>query len=738
MVSQNATAKMLFRNRFRSPNRHPKRFVLSDVAILCNLAHGRTHVRKSLNLGLFSPDSCLKLNPFCYSKNARPAFASASYALNDFSLLSVVDYQPIAFLHELSRMFLNNAPFDNDVFAESLAWHYLNDFPNACAVISADWQRLVYGNRKFAEVWQQSGNQQPALEWLAALQSQLPDRTPHTGTEISLPDGRTFGWHVSAVVVPETQESALLCVLEDLTRHRRREAELTQAKAQLEEALAAKQTYLSTMTHELRTPMNAVIAMAHLLAEDNPQPHQAENLKTLKASADNLLTLINDILDYSKIEARKVVFEQTVFQLDDVLKNARRASLYRAEEKGVRIDVYKSSQIPPHLVGDPSRLLQVLNNLVSNAVKFTEQGSVLVEAELESRNQDTVSVHFTVSDTGIGIAPERLNVIFDAYTQAGSDTSRKFGGTGLGLAITKRLIEMQNSRISVKSKVGYGTSFTFSLVFKVADKPVTTPPARARVADPDWRTKQILLVEDNEVNIMVATKFLKSWGLQPDYARNGREALERVEAKQYDLVLMDIQMPVMDGFEATRRIRLANEPHLQQMPIIALTANALDEVRDRCLANGMNDFVSKPFTPDGLHACLCKYLPSQTMPQTVGSATSGPADIGQVPDYARYVWHRVAAISAEDAETQQHLFTLSVDNLRQFKADYQEALLQGDPQRLEQLLHKTRTLFHMLALEDLETEARAGFRLLSIEKERQALVEQHALLIRTLCDKALA
>ncbi len=644
-------------------------------------------------------------------------------------------------------MLLTPASFVTDSPQQSFSTTFLNSFSHACLVATTDWGHFLHCNQAFYTLWQPetdhdllpnpASKQQAYLHFRDSyLVSSSNPQKALAEEEITLADSRVFTKKVSKIHLSEMDQEAYLCIFEDITRHKKREAELLQANAQLAEALAAKQTYLSTMTHELRTPLNAVIAMAHLLTEDNPQPHQTDNLKTLKYSAENLLTLINDVLDFSKIEANKLVFEQTAFQLDDLLKNAKRASHYRATEKGIRLDTYTSSNIPPYLVGDPARLLQILNNLVSNAVKFTSKGTVLIEADLDFKTETQAVVRFSVSDTGIGIPREKLQTIFDDYTQAGNDTTRKFGGTGLGLAITKRLLELQNSRIDVKSQVDLGSAFSFLLTFGIGDKP-EAKPLYAPTKHLHWQEAQLLLVEDNEVNIIVASKFLKSWGLQPDYARNGSEALERIKEKTYDLVLMDIQMPVMDGYEATRVIRTMGEKHLQKMPIIALTANALDDVKDKCLANGITDFVTKPFTPIALHACLSKYLPQAVIPLTV----SEPLEVGEpafVPAYASYIWQKVIAVTSEDSETQQHLFNLSVENIRQFKLDYQESLMHKNPQQLSQILHKTRTLFHMLALEEIEAEARQGFDLIAGTAPQKDKLRANIQKVHACCDRILA
>lgn len=393
----------------------------------------------------------------------------------------------------------------------------------------------------------------------------------------------------------------------DIDEQKKTEQELIKAKEQAEMAAIAKSQFLSTMSHEIRTPMNAVIGFTHLLLQQNPKPDQMEYLNILKFSAENLLVLINDILDFSKIEAGKIEFEEVDFNILSLLENIRSGILQKANEKGILLKLKVANDVNITVVGDPTRLGQILTNLVSNAVKFTESGKVTISAAISARQRDQVTIDFRVEDTGIGIPPEKLDNIFDSFTQATSDTTRKYGGSGLGLTITKRLLELQNSQIHVDSEPGSGSAFYFSLSFPISEKHLSEPSNGAPTHYFNLKGMKLLIVEDNNINVLLMKNFMRQWDVQYDLAENGLVALEKVQANDYDLVLMDLQMPEMDGYEATRHIRRLSGEKYQNLPIIALTASAMMDIKDIAFTVGMNDYISKPFSPAELYAKIASY-----------------------------------------------------------------------------------------------------------------------------------
>ncbi|AEL26790.1 PAS domain S-box protein [Cyclobacterium marinum] len=398
-------------------------------------------------------------------------------------------------------------------------------------------------------------------------------------------------------------------IARDITKLKETQKELYKAKERAEAALNAKSQFLSVMSHEIRTPMNAVIGLSHLLIEDNPREDQLENLRTLQFSAENLLGLINDILDFNKIDSGKLILERVPFEPKNLINRIIHSYSYQIRDKALEIIYEPDFSIPNTLVGDPVRIAQILNNLISNAIKFTDKGFIKIILELVNKESDHVNIRFTVKDSGIGVAPSKVDSIFDAFTQASSDTTRKYGGTGLGLAIVKKLTKLFGTEIHLESKLGEGSTFWFDIRFKVQQESMRKSKAKKVVKDDHLGDKRILVAEDNLVNQVLLRKYLSKWGVgEIKFADNGKIALDLFVKNDFDLVLLDLQMPEMDGFEVAKIIRKLDLVAKRNVPIIALTASSLLEVKDQLEASGMDDYVSKPFTPENLYGKIINYL----------------------------------------------------------------------------------------------------------------------------------
>ena len=387
--------------------------------------------------------------------------------------------------------------------------------------------------------------------------------------------------------------------------------ELLEAKEKAESASQAKQKFLSNMSHEIRTPLNAIIGLSEILMMENPKEEQVDLLKSIKFSGENLLVLINDILDFSKIEEGKIKIETTAFNIKQLLDNLRNTFKVKAETKKLKFSMSIDPEMPPILLGDPHRLSQIMVNLIDNALKFTEKGFIEMGVEKVMSTGSQIEIRFSVRDSGIGISADEQNRIFERFEQAKTDTTRKYGGSGLGLAIIRNLLKLQGTDIQVSSTPGKGSEFYFVMKFEVdetVDKHNFLQFSEEAHTDDQKGGARILLVEDNEMNMKVARRFLERWNYIIDTAENGIEAFEKFKNNPYDLILMDLHMPEMDGWEATKAIRNSDRTHSDKIPIIALTADVMIDDPDRLFNAGMNDYITKPFKADDLKSKIERLL----------------------------------------------------------------------------------------------------------------------------------
>ncbi|MFV5697939.1 response regulator [Flavobacterium sp. ZT3R17] len=388
----------------------------------------------------------------------------------------------------------------------------------------------------------------------------------------------------------------ILGTIQDISDQKRIEKELIKAKDIAEQSVRVKEQFLTNMSHEIRTPMNGIIGFARILESTNLDDDQKQSVEAIQRASKNLMTIINDILDFSKIDANKMTFEDVNFSLSKTINAVIELLSPISNEKKIKLLCEIDPQINDFLIGDPTKLSQILINLVGNALKFTEKGYVELIVSQEEESESESFLRFTVVDTGIGIPKDKIDSIFDSFNQASNETTRKFGGTGLGLTITRKLIELQGGTISVTSEVAKGSEFSFVLQYKKVQKEIVEPinVKKEPLSFDFLKGIKILLVEDNELNQLLAIKVFKKWEKEIDIANNGKIAIDKIEQNDYDIILMDIQMPEMDGIELTKYIR-TNMGSKSDIPIIALTAHATLGEEKRSLDNGMNDYLSKPF-----------------------------------------------------------------------------------------------------------------------------------------------
>lgn len=475
--------------------------------------------------------------------------------------------------------------------------------------------------------------------------------------------------------------------------------DITQRKKDAEELLRAqkaKEQFLANISHEIRTPINGIAGMANLLSKSPTPEEQTTYLTAIKSASENLKVIINDILDLASIDSGKLKFEKIGFNVKDLLTSLINAFAFQAREKGLELAFYLEEKTNIILVGDPVRLNQILINLISNALKFTPTGSIRIDCSVEKQTNQRCIAHFRITDTGIGIPEDKLVTIFESFSQADESVTRKYGGTGLGLTIVKQLTELQNGSISVKSEEGKGSVFSVSIPYTIG---ISSDVAKAGLAQKKKTIQNslkgltVLLVEDNDINRLYASSILRTWGCIVEMAENGYVAVVKLKHAQFDIVLMDIQMPIMDGFEATKAIR-AGDGGKNQIPIIALTANATKKDVEKCLEAGMNDCVSKPFTPEDLFQALVTYSPKKISESNARSAQeAGTPDLS----YLRSVSNGNENFIADMVATMKDSLPKSVNEIL-------DAAAKNDYPKLAKALHKISPSLPMMGLDELKAE----------------------------------
>lgn len=470
--------------------------------------------------------------------------------------------------------------------------------------------------------------------------------------------------YVCVPLVENEQIVGAVITFQDITERREIETAIAQARDSALETANTKAAFLANMSHEIRTPLNGIIGTTDLLLDSDLNQEQQQYAEMLKTSADSLLEIVNNILDFSKIEAGKRELEAIDFNLHQVIENVVTFFTILARKKNLHISFLIEENVPAQLHGDSNQLRQILNNLISNAVKFTETGEITIRVSNQDENSERVLLNFTVSDTGIGIDEEAQKKLFQPFMQADVSTTRKFGGTGLGLAICKQIVELLQGEIGVKSEMGEGSHFWFTAIFQVQ-----SPKSKTRSPKSEVRTLKILVAEDNPINRQLTQTMLEQSGFESEIAENGLEAVKAASEKKYDLILMDCQMPEMDGFEAA--VAICQQTSKENRPkIIALTANAATGERERCLKAGMDDYLCKPITKEDLRETIEKHFHTKILKKTL--------------DFKReLVQHRLTKII--DAETLKHFLEIESNGEENFAVEMLEIFCNHTEKKLLEL-----------------------------------------------------
>ena len=503
-------------------------------------------------------------------------------------------------------------------------------------------------------------------------------------------DGKRF-WGSGITVALKTRNglTGFLKIMRDHTERVKMEESLREAKLAAEQAARAKEEFLALMSHEIRTPLNAIVGLSHLMLQKDPRPGQMENLNALKYSAENLQLLINDILDLSVIQAGKIVLHPDKVNFREFLYNIVQFHLPVAQDKGLELTLETDRQLPEMIIIDKVKLAQVLNNLLINSIKFTQKGHVKLETKLNRKEDERLWIDFMVEDTGIGIPKDKAESIFDVFSQVDNSVSRNYGGTGLGLTLCRLFLEKMDSRIELESEPGKGSRFFFTLpVQEYTGK--EEKPGFSQDKSPDHLKKlKILLVEDDQINRMVIRQFLKGWGIGFKEASNGKEAISMAQKQIFDLIIMDVRMPVIDGFEATRMIRRI--PGYENIPVIALTADVSKKVRDEKVAGLFDEILMKPVNPDDLIRMISLYSDEKEAADDRSAAAKSQKKI-------------LSAIKTNDPETYKAMLENAKKDLEYLGEMYPQIIEQGDAEALQELKHKHTTMISLFDAVELSRQ----------------------------------
>ena len=515
--------------------------------------------------------------------------------------------------------------------------------------------------------------------------------------EITTKAGSRLPVLVNAVQKKDSNGHALFnrITVFDFSDRKKYELELMLQKQKAEAATEAKEAFLSTVTHEIRTPIHAILGASDLLRKNTPRPDQKELLDALQFSTENLLQLINDLLDISKLNSGLVTLEEKPFNLSELAKNLVLIFEPSAHKKGLKLQLEVDNDLSGYFIGDSLKIGRVLTNLLGNALKFTESGQISLIVEKDILEGGKKGIRFTVNDTGIGIPANKLEAIFQAFTQANDAVHDQYGGSGLGLSICQRLLAMYGSRLEVTSTVGKGSTFRFTLL--LSPYPHTLPKEGVVIEEQKpLQNCKVLLVEDNASNILITSRYFKLWSVDFDIARNGEEAIKKVQENNFDLVLMDLNMPMMDGFEATQRIRQLPNDKFRKIPIIALSASPIEVVARKIEKAGINGFISKPFHPSELYGAI----KIQSVIPKHSKTRSARKDLLEMSE--------IREIFENDDEDMREYFKALMEDLEDARKEFLLAADNADLQRFKGVVHKTKSFVRIFKPRGYEEAIKTG------------------------------
>lgn len=513
--------------------------------------------------------------------------------------------------------------------------------------------------------------------------------------------------NVNQLSGPNATTSSYRASVIDITDRKKYEKVLLESKERAEKATRAKAEFLSTISHEIRTPLNAIVGIGNLLHKTSLDNLQKEYARILQLSSENLLELVNNLLDLSKLDAQKVKLEERIFSLQDLLEVLIHSFKIKAAEKGIQLKTAFSEDLPDHLAGDPVKLNQVLTNLLGNAIKFTRKGFVKLKVDIRELGEEKVVLNFAVQDTGIGIPRGKLNTIFKEFSQASYDVTLEYGGTGLGLTISQKLLQMHGSELKVESQEGKGSKFSFELEYKLSSK-APANKKRTRVSEALYRSEaKVLVVDDNPTNLFIISQYLQEWNLDHTTVNSGPAAIEAVKEQQYEVVLMDLHMPKMNGYDTSTRI---HELKLEKSPvIIALSASGRGDVNLKMKRAGISVYVPKPFNPEELQEIILHFLNEnrEEKPEEIKASFKGTSNESTTAEFSTdtkkesFSISRYVQLSRKDPEILRKLIENSLTSIEKFEKEFLAAAQNNSSKKLGELIHKNNMTLHYIQVEKL-------------------------------------